>query len=108
MGLILNTGKPFFGQTETEYLGFWVRNNLVRPLLYKLEAIKAIDVPTKVCDVQRFVGIGKYYRDILRKRAHTLAPLTKICSTKVNFKWTDVENNYFIAMKTIETLAKVL
>ena len=36
-----------------------------------------------------------------RKRAHTLAPLTKICSTKVKFKWTDVENNAFIAMKKI-------
>ena len=36
-----------------------------------------------------------------RKRTHTLAPLTKLCSTKVKFKWTDVENNAFIAMKKI-------
>ena len=38
---------------------------------------------------------------MFRKRAHTLAPLTKLCSTKFKFKCTDVENNYFIAMKNI-------
>ena len=36
-----------------------------------------------------------------RKRAHTLDPLTKICSKKVKFKWTDVENNVFITTNKI-------
>ena len=36
-----------------------------------------------------------------RKHAHKIAPLTKLCSIKVKFKWTDVEQNYFIAMKNI-------
>ena len=36
-----------------------------------------------------------------RKHAHTLAPLIKICSKNVKFKWTDIENNTFIAMKKI-------
>ena len=36
-----------------------------------------------------------------RKCAHKLAPLTKICSTKVKFKWTEVENNDVLAMKKI-------
>ena len=85
-GLKLNTEKSFFGQTETEYLGLWVSNNVVRPLSSKVEVIKSIDVLTKVCDVRRFVGLENYYRDKWRKRAHTLAPLTKICSTKVKFK----------------------
>ena len=35
------------------------------------------------------------------KRAYTLAPLTKPCSTKVKFKWADVENNAFIEIKKI-------
>ena len=34
-------------------------------------------------------------------RAHTLAPLTKLCATKVNFKWTYAENNTFIEMNKI-------
>ena len=35
------------------------------------------------------------------KHAHTLALITKLCSTEVKFKWTDKENNDFIAMKKI-------
>ena len=30
--LKLNTEKTFFRRTETEYLGFWVSNNIVRLL----------------------------------------------------------------------------
>ena len=33
-----------------------------------------------------------------RKRTHTLAPLTKLCLTKIILKWPDVENNSFISM----------
>ena len=66
-----------------------------------MEAIKEIDVPTKVHAIHRSVGLVNYYRDMWRKRTHTLAPLTKICLMKVNFKWTDVENNAFIAMNKI-------
>ena len=59
---------------------------------------KSIDFPTKVRDIH-FLGIVNYYRDMRPKHAHTLYPLTKLCSTKVNFKWTDVENNTFVSIK---------
>ena len=36
-----------------------------------------------------------------RKRAHKLAPYKNLCSTKVRFKWTDVEKNIFVSMKNI-------
>ena len=36
-----------------------------------------------------------------RIHAHTLSTLTKLCSTKVKFKWTDVEKNSFMAMTKI-------
>ena len=100
-GLKVSTEKYFFGKTEAEYISFWVINNGVRPLFSKVEAIKSIDVPTKVLEVRRFVGLVNYYRDMWHKRAHTLAPLTKLCSTKVKFKWADLENNAFVAMKNI-------
>ena len=35
------------------------------------------------------------------KRAHILASLTKLCLTKVNLEWTNIENDYFIEMKKI-------
>ena len=70
-----------------------------RHISSKLEAIKAIVVPTKVKNIHSFVVIVNYYRDMWRKSANKLAPLTKLCSTRVKFKWTDVENNVFIATK---------
>ena len=36
-----------------------------------------------------------------RRHAHMQTPLTKLCSPKVKFKWTKVENNTFISMKKI-------
>ena len=97
----VNAENSFFGRTETEYIGFWVSNNEVRPLSAKLYAIKAINFTTKVRNIISFVVIINYYRYTWRKHAHTLSPLTKLCSTNVKFKWSDTENNDFIAMKKI-------
>ena len=77
-GLKVNTEKLFLVRTETEYIGFWVSNNRVRPLSSKVEAIKSIDVKIKVSEVRRFVVLVKYYRDMWHKRAHTLALLKNI------------------------------
>ena len=40
--------------------------------------------------------------------AQTLATLTKLCSTKVKFKWTDIEQKYFTAMKKILVCGVIL
>ena len=61
----------------------------------------SIDVPTNVRVICRLVGIVNYYRDMWRKREHTLAPLKILCLTKVKLKWTDVDNNAFMAMKKV-------
>ena len=67
----MNAEKSFFGQTETEYIGFWVSNNGVRMLLSKLEAIKSIVIPTEVRDIWIFLGLANYYSEMWRKRTHT-------------------------------------
>ena len=36
-----------------------------------------------------------------RKRTHTIAHLTKLCSTKVKFKFTDVDKYAFMKMNKI-------
>ena len=52
----VNPGESFSGHTETYYLKLWVNKDGVIPLGSKVDAIKAIAVPTKVCDIRRFVG----------------------------------------------------
>ena len=48
----------------------------------QIEAIKEIDVPTKLRDVCRFVGLVNYHRDTWHKHVNTLSPLNKLCYTK--------------------------
>ena len=57
--------------------------DVVRPILSKVDTIKAIDEKTNVHDIRLFVDLVGYSRDTCCKRAHTLAPLTKLCSAKV-------------------------
>ena len=73
----------------------------MRPLSSKVESIKIIGIPTKICDVHRFIGLVNYYRYMWCKHEHTLAPLTKLYLTKVKFKWTDIEKKSFLAKKKI-------
>ena len=42
-----------------------------------------------------------YYRDVWPMRVHTLAPLSKLTSNKVPFKWTEEQQTAFDDMKNM-------
>eukprot|EP00957_Ditylum_brightwellii_P160200 12195997-Ditylum_brightwellii.AAC.1 len=67
-------GKSFFGLKELEYLSYWITREGEMP------------VPNKV-----YMWEG---------RAEKLAPLTVLTSKKAKWKWTDVEQQAFDAVKT--------
>ena len=52
-------------------------------------------------EVRSFVGLVNYYRDMWPKRAHILAPLTELCSTRNKFKWNDNHESSFQQMKKL-------
>ena len=62
--------------------------------MYKVYVIKVVYVPTKVRDVKQFVVIVNYYRDMWHNRAHTLATLITLCTTKVRFNWTYMQGEF--------------
>ena len=94
-GLKVNAEKSFFGQSECEYLGFWVTRTGIRPIAKKVEAIKNLKPPKTQKQVRSFVGLVNYYRDMWPGRAKTLAPLTKLTSKNVKFKWGPEEQKAF-------------
>ena len=47
------------------------------------------------------MGVRNYYRDMWQRRSHTLAPLTKLTSIKINFKWKQVGKDDFDKIKRI-------
>ena len=98
-GLKCNVEESFFGQTEMEYLGFWVTWTGIRPINKKLEAIVNMKPPKNTKEVHTFIGIVNYYRDMWSKRSHLLNTLTALTSHKVKFKWTDLEQKAFDDIK---------
>src|SRR4051794_4636371 len=68
-GLKINASKSSFCQTELEYLGYWVTRHGICPVTKKVEAILKLKEPTNVRQLQHFIGIINYYRDIWPQRS---------------------------------------
>ena len=66
-GLKCNADKCTFCATQVEYLGYLLTRDGIRPLPAKVSAILAIKLPKNVRNVQRFLGIIQYYRDLWEK-----------------------------------------
>ena len=94
-GLQVNADKSFFGKTETEYLGFWITREGVRPVSKKVEALKNLKPPCNIKQLRRFMGLINYYRDMWVRRSHVFAPLSRLLSKNVTWKWTDVKQQAF-------------
>jgi hypothetical protein len=63
-GLKINATKSIFCAQETEYLGYILTRDGIKPQPKKVQAILALNPPNKVKELQRFLGMVQYYRDI--------------------------------------------
>ena len=82
-----------------EYLCFWVTRDSVKPTNRKIEAITNMKPPTLQKEVQKFIDVINYYRNVWPRRAHTLAHLTILTSIKRKFKWMKVKKDSFGKIK---------
>ena len=74
-----------------EYLGFLVIRNGVKSINKKIEEITNMNPPTFQKEVQNSMFVANCYRNMLPRWSHTLAPLTKLMSNKIKFKWTKIK-----------------
>ena len=100
-GLKINATKSTFCTDELEYLGYLINREGVRPTLKKVEAIKQLAVPKTKKQLRSFIGMVNYYRDVWPKRAHLLAPLSAMTSTKAKWLWTEEHQEAFDNMKLL-------
>jgi hypothetical protein len=100
-GLKVNAKKSFFGQSELEYLGYWITPTGIQPIPKKVQAILNIQPPTKKKQLQSFIGMINYYRDMWAGRSEILAPLSKLTSKNAKWQWTEVEQEAFENIKKI-------
>ena len=116
-GLKVNAEKSKFCAHETEYLGYILTRDGIKPQSKKIEAILAINPPTNVKELRRFLGMVQYYRDMWMRRSEMLAPLTDLVgecgqtkttkakgTKKASWHWDEIHQQAFDLVKT--TLAR--
>ncbi len=75
-GLKINADKSKFCALETEYLGYILTRDGIKPQPNKVQA--ALAPPRNVKELCRFLGMVQYYRDIWARHSNMLAPLTSL------------------------------
>ena len=100
-GFTVNPLKCEWVTSSTEYLGFLLTPQGIKPLPNKIIAITSIARPSSIKKVRSFVGLVNHYKDMWPNRAHFLAPLTDICSTRLKFIWSHSQENAFQIIKKL-------
>ena len=84
-----------------EYLGFKITREGIIPLPDKVEAIKNIAVPTTKRQLQSFIGLINYYRDMWKHRSGILTPLSSMTSKQAKWNWSKECQKAFDTIKKI-------
>jgi hypothetical protein len=77
-GLKINATKSVFCVQETENLGYILTRGGIKPQPKKVQAILVLNPPNNVKELQLFLGMVQYYRDMWQNRSEMLAPLTDL------------------------------
>ena len=103
-GMQIRAEKCEWAKSTVHYLGFKLSKDGVEPFPSKVRALLAVKPPKNEKQVRQFFGGINYYRRMLRKRAHYLAPLTELTKKGVKFNWTEECQTSFEKLKS--TLAE--
>ncbi len=77
-GWKVNAEKLTFCSCGIEYLGYILTRDGIKPQNNKVHEILAIQPPKGVTQLQRFLGMVQYYRDLWARQNEMLAPLTSL------------------------------
>jgi hypothetical protein len=107
MGFTVDPLKCEFGVKEPVFLGHWLTPTGVKPLKQKVQGMLDMKAPEDLTQLQSFLGLVTYYRDMWPHRYHILTPLTDLLGTKV-FVWNEDHQKSFLQMKAIIAKDKLI
>ena len=97
--LKLKLKKRSFLKIETNYLGFVINENGIKPDEKKVEAIRSLPVPTYVKEVRSFIGMCSYYRRFIPNFSQIAEPIVALTRKYAHFKWSDAHQRTFDYLK---------
>ena len=107
-GLKVNSNKCKFYVNSVQYLGHIFDANGVRVDTGKMRAILDAPHPTKLSQVQSFIGMCNFYRRFIPNFSDAFAPLYALLKKGAKFEWNDTHTKCFNMIKELFTSSKVL
>jgi len=84
-----------------DYLGHWIAGTGIKPVCNKVKAVLKIAEPKNQKELQSFIGMVNYYRDMWVRRSHVLAPLAALTSKTTRWKWEPQHQKAFAMAKRV-------
>ncbi|KAF8748004.1 hypothetical protein RHS01_11142 [Rhizoctonia solani] len=100
--------KCTFHITSVEYLGIIVSDKGFSLDKLKIQAVQEWPVPTKVKEVQLFLGFANFLRQFVANFSHMARPLHNLVKKDTPWKWDTKEQEAFQGLKDTITNAPVL
>ena len=98
--LRLKLKKCSFLKSETNYLGFVINENGIKPEARKVNVIMSLAPPTTVREVRSLVGMCSYYRRFIPRFSEIAEPIIALTRKYAKFKWDAKCQSSFETLKT--------
>ena len=97
--LKLKLKKCNFLESETNYLGFIIGKDGIKPDPKKVEAIRSLPIPTCVREVRSFIGMSSYYRRFIPNFSEIAEPIIALTKKHAHYKWSAKHDEAFQYLK---------
>jgi hypothetical protein len=102
-GFAISPLKCEWAVKETDWLGYWLTPQDLKPRKKKIDTILCMDHPCNATELRMFIGCVNHYRDMWPSHAHVLKPLTDQSGKKKKapINWTDEMQQAFDKMRLL-------
>ncbi|PCH39246.1 marY1-like reverse transcriptase, partial [Wolfiporia cocos MD-104 SS10] len=100
--------KCFFEQSSIEYLGMIISDGKIMMDPKKYDGVQQWPRPTKVKEVQAFLGFANFYRRFVEGFSKIAKPLTELTKKSERWHWDAPQEDAFQTLKEAFTKAPVL
>lgn len=97
--LLVEADKCEFHTQKVIFLGYEISPGQIRMDPAKIQTIREWPAPTKVKEVQSFLGFCNFYRRFIKNYGGLAIPLTDLTKKETEFRWTETEQKAFDKLK---------